>query len=205
MFVLKKIQTDNRGLQLIEVLVALGIFVLLVGAVVAVYLTGSRYNSVVWEQLSTQNEGRKATQDFVNQIRTASQSSIGAYPVQAASSTGIIFYSNTDSDSLVERLRYFTVTSTLKMGIIKPTGNPLTYNPVNEIVINVANELANATSVFYYYDGNYNGSGAPLASPIDVTKIRVVRIILKLDQNPNLTPAPFYIESKAMLRNLKNN
>lgn len=205
MFVLKKIQIDNRGLELIEVLVAMGIFVLLVGAVVAVYLTGSRYNSVVWEQLSTQNEGRKATQDFVNQIRTASQSSIGAYPVQAASSTGIIFYSNMDSDSLVERLRYFTVTSTLKMGIIKPTGNPLTYNPASETVISVAHELANATSVFYYYDGNYNGSGAPLASPIDVTKIRVVRMILKLDQNPNLTPAPFYIESKAMLRNLKNN
>lgn len=204
MFV-RQIKNDNRGLELVEVIVSIGIFALLVGAIMAVYLTGSRYNSIVWEQLSTQNEGRKTTQDFVNQIRTASQSSIGAYPIQTASSTAITFYSNIDTDTLVERLRYFINTTTLKIGVTKPTGNPMVYNSANEIITEVAHDISNATSVFYYYDENYSGSGSPLLSPIDVTKIRVVKIILKLDENPHLTPTPFYIESKGMLRNLKSN
>ena len=205
MFNLAKIKNDNRGLELIEVIVSIGIFALIVGAVVAVYLTGSRYNGVVWEQLSTQNEGRKTTQDFVNEIRTASQSSIGAYPIQAASSTGIIFYTNVDKDTLVERVRYYVSGVTLNRGVIKPTGNPLSYNQINEVTSSVAHDIANTSSIFYYYDKNFSGSEAALSNPIDVTKIRVVKMTLKLDENPRLTPAPFYIESKGMLRNLKDN
>ncbi len=95
---------------------------------------------------------------------------------------------------------------TLKRGVIKPTGNPLTYVTSSEAITDAAHDIANtSTQIFYYYDSNYSGAEAPLASPIDITKIRVVKITLQLDQNPNLTPTPFYIESKGLLRNLKDN
>lgn len=206
---IKKLQRlfsrDKRGFTLLEIIVAVGIFSFIVGGIVALYLTSYRYNSIVWEQLKTQNEGRKATQDFVNELRTASQSSVGAYPVQAASSTGIIFYSNVDADTLRERLRYFMSGRTLQRGVIKPTGNPLTYNSANEVITDIAHDVANSTTVFAYYDSNYSGSEAALSVPVDVTKIRVVKMTLQLDEDPYLTPTPFYIESKGTLRNLKDN
>ncbi len=203
---IKTLLRNNRGFTLVEVLVALGIFIFLAGATVTLFLTSWRYNAIVWEQLKTQNEGRKATQDFVNELRTASASSIGAYPIEAAASTTITFYSNIDSDTLRERIRYFFSSRTLKRGVIKPTGNPLTYASSSEVVTDVAHDVANtSTNIFYYYDSNYSGAEAALASPVDITKIRVVKITLQLDEDPHLTPAPFFIESKASLRNLKDN
>ncbi len=161
----EKLKTDNRGITLVEILVAIGIFIFLAGAVVALFLTSYRYNSIVWEQLKTQNEGRKTTQDFVNELRTASASSIGAYPISAASGTSITFYSNIDTDTLRERLRYFLSGATWERGVITPTVNALTYNSANGVITDVAHDVANtSTAVFYYYDSNYSGAEAPLAS-----------------------------------------
>lgn len=201
-----KILNDNRGVSLLEVIVAVGIFALLIGAVMEIFLFSWKGNAIIWEQLSTQNEGRKATQDFSNELREATASSIGAYAIESATGTQIVFYSNIDVDSLVERIRYFVASSTLKKGVIKPAGNPLTYNSGVESIIIIANDLANGTtSVFSYYDADFNGSGDPLSGAIDVTKIRVVKMSLKLEENPNLSPVPFYIEIKVMIRNLKDN
>ncbi|KKR34915.1 MAG: hypothetical protein UT67_C0005G0027 [Candidatus Magasanikbacteria bacterium GW2011_GWA2_40_10] len=197
---------NNKGFSLLEAIVAVGIFVLLISAVVAVFLFSWRGNAVVWEQLSTQNEGRKATQDFSNELREATASSIGAYAIESATNTQIVFYSNIDEDSFVERIRYFVSSTLLKKGVIKPTGNPLTYNSSTESLTTVANDIANgATSVFSYYSSSFTGAGSPLSGAIDVTQIRIVKISLKLEEDPNLSPVPFYIESKVMVRNLKSN
>jgi prepilin-type N-terminal cleavage/methylation domain-containing protein len=197
---------NNKGFSLLEVIVSIGIFALLIGAVTQVFLSSWRGNAIIWEQLSTQNEGRKAVQDFGNELREATASSIGSYAIESATSTQIVFYSNIDSDSLVERIRYFVTSSTLKKGVIKPAGNPLAYNSSTESITIIANDVANGTtSVFSYYDGDFIGAGDPLSGAIDVTKIRVVKISLKLEEDPNLSPVPFYVESKAMIRNLKDN
>lgn len=215
MFINTVIPTESRrgewrnplpGITALEILVSVGIFALLVGSIVGIFINSWKYNRIIWEQLSTQNEGRKVTQDFVNELRTASQSSIGGYPIAAATTSSITFYSNIDTDSYKERVRYFLSGNILKKGTLKPSGSPLSYNPVNEIVVDAAHDVTTGTiTIFTYYDGNYSGFQAPLPSPIDVTKIRVVKISLRLEEDPNLTPAPFHIESEAMVRNLKDN
>lgn len=197
---------NNKGVSLLEVIVAIGIFALLIGAVMQLFLSSWRGNAIIWEQLSTQNEGRKATQDFASELREATASSIGAYPIESATATQIIFYSNIDSDSLVERVRYFLASTTLKKGVIKPGGNPLAYSSSTENTTVIANDVANGViPVFSYYDANFDGAGEPLSGAIDATKIRIVKISLKLEEDPNLSPVPFYIESKVMIRNLKDN
>ena len=191
---------------MLEIIVAVGIFALIAGAIVQVFLVSWRNNAIVWEQLATQNEGRKVIQDFSKELREASDSSIGSYAIESASGTQIVFFSNIDSDAYKERIRYFVSSTILKKGIIKPSGSPLAYSSSTETVIDVAHDMANGTSsVFFYYDKNFTGSQTPLSSPIDVASIRVVRIILKLEEDPNLSPTPFYIESKVMIRNLKDN
>ncbi len=202
---IKKI--NNRGMTLIEVLVTIGLFLMLVVAVAELMIWGNHGKDVVWEQLSTQNEGRLVVQDFVNDLRRANASSIGSYPISLAQSQQITFYTNVDSDSWREQVRYFLQGTTLKRGVIKPSGNPIVYNPANEVVVDVAHDLANATtSIFNYYDQNYSSaSSTPMTYPINISAIRMVGIKLMLEEKPNVAPAPFYIEAKTEIRNLKSN
>lgn len=201
------LKTNNRGFSLIEVLVVIGLFIMFSTAIAELLMWGNHGKDVVFEQLSKQNDGRIASQDFLNDLRRASYSSIGAYPIQLASANQIIFYSNVDTDSWKEQVRYFISNTTLKRGIIKPTGSPLNYNSANEVVTEVAHDLNNTTTIFYYYDQNYDGitNTSSMSMPIDISKIRMVGIKLWLDLRPNVSPAPLYLEGKTEIRNLKAN
>lgn len=199
------LKNNQRGITLVELLVTMGIFSFLVVGITSLFLTSWKYNKIVWEQLKTQNEGRKVIRDFVNELRITSLSSVGAYPIESASSTSIVFYGNIDSDTYKEKIRYFLSGRTLKRGVIKPSGSPLTYNSANEIITELAHDLVTTTPPFSYYGSTYAGSGAALSFPVDVTQIRVVGISLTLEEDPNASPVPFYIESKVMVRNLKDN
>ena len=199
---------SQKGFTLLEVLVAMGIFVLIISSVVEILSFSFKSKNIIWEQLSTQNEGRKTVNDFINELRTAAQSSIGAYSIAAANTSTVTFYSNIDTDSWRERVRYFLSGTTLKKGVLKPSGSPLAYNAANEVVTDIVHDIANRTSsVFYYYGENYNGvtNTSTLSYPIDLTKIRVVGIKLRMEENPNLSPAPLMVEGKTEVRNLKTN
>ncbi len=198
---------NNKGFSLIEMLVVMGIFIMFSGTIAEMLIWGNHGKDVVFEQLSKQNDGRIASQNFLNDLRRSSYSSVGAYPVELANADQIIFYSNVDTDSWKERVRYFVSGTTLKRGIIKPTGTPLAYNSVNEVVSEVSHDLNNTTTLFYYYDQSYDGisSTSSMNFPIDISKIRMIGIKLWLDLRPNVSPAPLYIEGKTEIRNLKSN
>jgi len=198
---------NNKGMTMIEVLVAIGLFLLLITGVVELMIWGNHGKDVVFEQLSTQNEGRKVVQDFVNDLRRANASSIGAYPLETANSQEIVFYSNVDTDNWRERIHYFLDGTTLKRSVIKPSGNPLTYDTSTESALDVVHDVANGSDpIFYYYDQNYQGSDtSSMSYPIDTAAVRMVGIKLLLEEKPNVAPAPFSIEAKTDIRNLKSN
>lgn len=192
---------------MIEVMVVLGIFIMFSATIAEMLMWGNHGKDVIFEQLSKQNDGRIASQNFLNDLRRSSYSSIGAYPVELAGANQIIFYSNVDTDSWKERVRYFVTATTLKRGITKPAGNPLSYNSANEVVSEVAHDLNNTTTIFYYYDQSYDGinNTSSMSFPVDISKIRMIGIKLWLDLRPNVSPAPLYIEGKTEIRNLKSN
>jgi type II secretory pathway pseudopilin PulG len=193
MNLLQEVKYNSKGITLIETMVAIGIFAFLATGVVSLYLSSRKYNEIVWEQLKTQNEGRKVMQDFTNELRIASQSSIGAYPLSGASSTEVVFYTNLDSDMAMEKVRYFFSGRILKKGVIEPSGNPLSYNSASEVVTEVAHDIITSTSKFLFYDSNFTGSEVPLTSPVIVTNVRMVAIQLTLEEDPNASPVPFFI------------
>ncbi len=207
MNLLKKI--NNRGVSLLEAIIAMSIFLMIIGGVVAIMQFGFFSRDVVWEQLKTQSEGRRVIQGFIDEIRTANESSLGSYPIEAVSTTEFIFFSNIDDDSQMERVRYFSENKEFIKGIINPSGNPLSYVSSTETTSTIAHDIENDvnTPVFEYYGQNYDGSVSttPLTYPIDVTQIRMVHIKLLMEEDPNISPAPFLIEAKAHLRNLKSN
>lgn len=199
---------DQRGSTLIELIVTLGIFALVIGAVGAIFMTSFQSKDIVFEQLNVQNQARKAIQDFTNEFRSATQSSIGAYPIEYADGQQITFYSNIDADSLRERVRYFVQGSNLQKGVIKPTGSPLSYVPANEVVTTIVQSLTNtSTPIFTYYGQTYDGvsNKTALASPVDLSAIRVVKMSLTIDKSPVFSPAPLLVEGMSEARNLKSN
>lgn len=202
----RKIYSDKRGLSLIETMVAVGIFVLIMSGMIGMISFGFRSRDVTWEQMLTQSEGRRVVQDFVNELRSANQSSIGAYPIEKAEANQLVFFSNIDSDSYRERIRYFLSGTDFKKGVTKPSGNPLKYNTSTESIIVIAHDVVNSsTPVFKYFTQSFSGSQSAMSSPVTTTLVRVVEVTLTMEENPRLSPAPFVVQAKAQIRNLKSN
>jgi prepilin-type N-terminal cleavage/methylation domain-containing protein len=199
-------QVNRKGFTLVEVVVSISVFVLIAGAAVELFIfIFPKKGNIIIEQLSSQNETRKVVDDFVNEIRGATYSSIGSYPLAEASSTEIIFYSNPGANSLRDRIRYFLSGVTLQKGIIEPSGNPLEYNLSTETTSTVLHGVVPTTTIFTYYDANYTGDEPPLTQPIEVGQVKMVGIKVIIDKDPLNSPNSFTTESKAIIRNLKDN
>ncbi len=187
-------------------LAGIGIFILLIGSITAFFISSTQNQTIIFNQLDTQGEVRKVIQDFVGEIRSATYSSIGSYPLLEASSSEIIFYTNIDADNLRERVRYFLVTTTLKKGIIKPSGYPLMYNTSSESITDVIHSVVQTSStIFTYYDANYTGVEPPLVQPVNPSAVRVVGIQIFIDKNPSSSPNVFGFQAKANIRTIKDN
>lgn len=204
----KQTTHPRSGFTLVEVLIGVGVFSLLSLGIAWILITSLRSNETIWRQLSTQNDARRVLQEVVDNLRRAEQSDIGSYPIEAASSTGIIFYANIDADQNRERVRIWLDGTTVKRGIIQPTGNPIQYDSETEQIVEIAHAAINTqqgSPLFSYYDTDFTGTQDPLPEPITITDIRVVRVQLELEENPGESPVPFHAESVVHIRNLKEN
>lgn len=197
----EKLPSSVTGFTTMEIVVALGILGLATMAIGA-FTTGIfRYNRTLTNQMDAEIQLRKIVAQFTTELRTASSSSLGAYPIDTAAVSAIIFYANIDADNLKERVRYFLDSGSLKKGVTKPSGSPLTYNPLNEEVVSLVNDVTN-NDIFFYYDETFNGSSPPLSFPVIITAIRLVHLKLRVDRNINEPPGPIEVRTNIHLRNL---
>lgn len=205
MIFLKK-HNFTSGLSAIEVLVSMLILTLVGLASYSFQKSIFSQNKIISGGLTAQDEARRALKNMSAEIRTASPASTGSYAISQTSVSSFTFYSNIDSDSFKERVRYFVEGAILKKGVIKPSGTPLTYNPANEIVTELAHDVANgATAMFLYYDTNYDGTTGALTEPIDISAVRLVKITIVIDKDPSTLPSPITLTTQISMRNLKDN
>jgi len=198
----------NRGFTLLELLVAMGIFTLLIGSVVVILSDTFKNNTIISKQLERQTDGRKVLEQVVDDVRRAEQSSIGSYSVEYAGNNELRFYANLDSDGYIEKVRYFIDGLEFKKGIIKPSGNPLMYVTSTERIVTLARNvtnLARSIYVFSYYDQNYTGSETAMTQPVTASNVRMIKIFLEMEDNPDKTPIALSVQSMAEIRNLKGN
>lgn len=196
----------TKGVTLVEVLVALGIFIAFAVLVGAFQGDIFSFNTRVQSDLEAQMEGRRAIVKMVSEMREMSPSSLGAYPIAAAATSSLTFFSEIDSDSLKEQVRYYIQNGKVYKSVIKPLGNPMSYNPNSAVITTVASNVANGTSTpfFEYFDTNYSGTSSPMSIPVNVSAIKLVRINLLLNSRPAST-VPMEIISQVTPRNLKDN
>lgn len=188
-----------------EAVFALGIFSLLSGGAAYLVINAFRTNSLAWDTLSAQSYGRRALQEVIDDLRRAEQSNLGSYPLEYASGTEVRFYANLDEDSLREKVKFWLEDGFLKKGVIKPTGDPLTYSSANEQQTIVAGDIVNSGPIFYFYGEDYTGSESSLAEPVDVTLVRMAKVSLEIEKNPLRNPNPLRVESMVQIRSLKAN
>jgi prepilin-type N-terminal cleavage/methylation domain-containing protein len=198
----------QRGFTLLELIVVIAIFALMsLSAVVLVsnILTGSNKQAAL---LANIDQARSVSFRIMQELRNAVPSNTGSYALETCDAQQLVFYTNIDGGSDVERVRYYISGGKLYRGIVKPTGNPLSYNIGAETSTVVQNDIGNgASALFSYYPDTYDGtSGSALATPANVTLVRFVRINLTvLNKAGQVGTNTYTVTAGASVRNLKTN
>jgi type II secretory pathway pseudopilin PulG len=203
MKILKK-QKNKKGSTLLEILFGISIFILIVVALTLFSRNFWVYTSFISAGLDDADAGRQVIKTMVAEIRKASTANTGAYVINLATASAFTFYSDIDNDTLKEKVRYFLSGNLLQKGVTKPTGSPLTYDVLNEKITTLVSNVTNS-SIFDYYDTNYDGSTAPLSSPVAISSIRLIKITITKEKDPNRSPVPVTFSTQVSIRNLKDN
>lgn len=191
---------NSAGFTLMETVVTIAVsslvFLAVFGFIYYFYRT-SGYNLA---QMSAVNNARKGMETMVRELREATYSDGGAYPLKQAQNQLIVFYSDIDKDYNIERVRYFLEGDILKKGILKATGSPPKYQEEDEEIKILSENVRNGDeAIFTYYDGN----SEEVEDLNKLTDIKLIQLKLVVNTNPNRPPGEFTLISNAQLRNLK--
>jgi type II secretory pathway pseudopilin PulG len=192
------------GLTIIETLITIAITAIVILVLTSSILFFYRSNTYTVEQSFAINSARKGIEFMVRDMREATYSDEGAYPVISIGDYTFSFYSDVDRDASVERIRYFVEGTNLKKGVTNSSGDPPKYNDIDEIISLVSEAVRNveqATPVFDYFDK----TGAQITDFGKVTDVAFVRVNVVVNVNPSRAPNEFLLRSSATLRNLKTN
>jgi hypothetical protein len=160
------------------------------------------------QKLASREDVQQTFEVMITDIRSAGPSAIGAYAIESASTSSLVFFSDVNNDGIADRVRYFLSSSTVMRGVVRPTGTPLAYVTSTEIVNPVINYIiATSTPLFRYYDSSYTGNQtSSMPIPIDIPSIRAVQIQFYSDINPAAsTPRPEFFSQTITVRNLRSN
>ena len=199
----------KKGFTLVETIVAIALFTVGTQATVLLFSKIMRSKAYSMEMGKASFVVSRSVSDLTKYIRKARQSDAGAYPIVSADDNELTFFSDYDNDGQTERLHiYFTdAEDTVYMGVRNPSGTfPITYASGDGETIKLAEHIVNTTSdpVFLYYNKNYPGDLAnnPVDTSADVSEIRLVKIFLKINIDPNNAPDNIQQETFVEMRNL---
>ena len=198
---------SRRGFSLFEVILTMAIATSIIFVIAAFRSNLDQMQNFTSQKLQSRQDIDQTIQIMTTEIRSAGPSSAGAYPIEAATSTSFTFYSDIDKNGVFDRVRYWLGTSTIQKGVVRPSGNPLTYTTSTEIVTTLVNNVVTNSSatLFSYYDSNYTGSQTPMSFPIIISQVRLVQFSFSADINTSSTPLPEFFSQTVDIRNLRSN
>lgn len=203
----KKNFSSQSGFTLVELLVAIFGFGLiiwgLIGLMSNIFFSSGQQAGL----LSDADQARKLAFQIAKELRNGQTGSNGGYVLDTAGDQQLIFYSNADTDTAVEKIRYYVQGGKLFKGVTEYAGG--TYASSTEKTWTVQNNLANGSGpIFQYYTGAYTGAGnqTPLTQPVNVTAVKMVKINLQIFNKAGAKGTNIYtVTSSSAMRNLKTN
>jgi hypothetical protein len=166
------------------------------------------FNRHFSNSLSAGDSAQKLLRPMTAEIRSASPSSNGSYPIDSIGDNAFSFYSDIDNDGLKEWVRYSLSGTVLTKEIIKPTGTPLVYNTANKSTSVFMTGVRNGTDgvpVFTYYDSTYVGLSGGVVSPStgSISNVRLIGVKIRIDPDTNQSPTVLEVSTQVSIRNLK--
>lgn len=192
---------NNTGFSLVETILVVAISTFVFLAMVSAINFFYRTNDYSVQQAAAITSARRGVENMVRDIREASYSNNGAYPVLEMSTSSFTFFSDIDQDEMVEQVRYFLDGTDFKLAATKPTGNPPSYTTGTEntqiVSDNVRNNAQNEP-VFRYF----NAAGQEMTDLEKREELAFVRVEVIVNVDPNRKPENITLHSSATMRNV---
>ena len=193
------------GFTLIEILVSSAIMVILGFAFLGLQYILSENQTSAWRNYLSIENANGAVSTIAKELRSGKASETGSYLLEVANDQEIVFYSDYDYDSIVERVHYSLSGTELIKGIVEPSGDPLSYDlgtESNRIVTNIVRNAANP--VFYYYNANWptDTVNNPLPLADRISDSREIKITLSTNPDTANSDYNYNLESNVKVRML---
>ncbi len=195
---------NQKGFTLLEIVISMGMVMML--GVLFMRLSRDVTDSTLRfsGSLVTQQQLDQTMQILLPEIRSATQGNDGSFPVLAAGTSSVQFYSDIDHDGLFDLVHYYLSGTTFEKGVIEPTGSPLIYASSTETVQDLVYNIVPGTQLFTYYDKNATSTDStPIQQPVDVSQVKTIKITLIANQGTSSTPSLTGVETEATIRNLR--
>jgi hypothetical protein len=208
----ESIKRCQKGMSLIEMVVAIAIFIFCLTGFSFFYVKIWKANSYIYEAGQDTYVASRSVNLTADEIKMAAQAENGDYPIKSASDFEFTVYVDDDEDGKTEKIHYFLDLDTdiLKKGISEPTSdNPPSYSEEDDSVETITSHVVNEADdpVFSYFGRNFFSDDTPFDSPVsseDIMLIKLVKVKLLVDVRPYHSPDHVAVESFAQLRNLKD-
>lgn len=199
----------KKAFTLVETLVALTIFVIGMQSIVMVFSKTIKNKAYSMEMGKSSFVVSRSMTDLIGYLRRVRQSDAGGYPIVSASGNDLVVYSDYDKDGITERLHIYLTNSRIYLGVRKPsTSFPRTYAAGDETTVELAKQIVNTGTdpMFSYYNKDYPADTVnnPVSTPVDPSQIRLIKIFLKINIDPNRAPDNIQQQSFVELRNLND-
>lgn len=206
---MKKKDFFKKGFTLVETIIAIALFVIGMQATVLVFAKTMKNKAYSLEMGKSSFVVSRSVGDLTQYLRRARQSDAGSYPVVSADSNDLVIYSDYNKDGKTERLHIYLTNNKVYMGVRNPAGSfPVTYAAGDEETFQLADHIINGAgdAMFSYYNSGYPADTVnnPAPTPADVSEIRLVKIFLKINIDPNRAPDNIQQETFVELRNLND-
>ncbi|MFA5961145.1 MAG: prepilin-type N-terminal cleavage/methylation domain-containing protein [Parcubacteria group bacterium] len=199
----------RQGLTLVETLVAIAIFAIGIEGFSLLFVNAWKNNSYTLEMGQSSMAVSQGVNTIVNYLRSIRQSDNGAYPIYFADDNDLVAYSDYDRDGVTERIHIYKSNTDILMGVTDPTVTmPKSYPSADQQILTLARRIVNTSAepIFYYYDKNYAGGSTqvPLVTPANVADVRLMKIHLKINIDPNRAPDNIELQTFVEMRNLND-
>ena len=196
-------------MSLIEMIIAIAIFTMGMAGFSTLFLQSWKQNSYTLEMGQTAIAISQSVNKLSRYIREARQADNGSYPVVSANDNDLVFYCDYDKDGVTERIHIYKSGTDIVLGVRDPSGSfPITYASGDATTSVIAQRIVNTGSqpIFLYYDASYpeDSVNNPIVTPATVPNVRLVKINLYMNIDPNHAPDNVNIQSFAEMRNLND-
>lgn len=197
--------TQRRGFTLVEVLVVIAVNTLILLGLVGIVQSFYANNSYTFAQANEVDSARRGIQAWERDFREATTAEDGTFPIEAAATSSMVFYTDLETVAGIERIEYRLATSTLEKRVYYPQGFPPAYPGTPDEVEVVSYAVQNRSlglPLFTYYDT----TGAVITNPsVRIGDIRYVSVELEVNVDPLFAPSGTRLQNSVAPRNLKDN